>query len=144
MELHQISAYETSAKEFFTKLQTWNVDLVLDARLHNTNQLAGFTKERDLDYFVHTIVHADYVHDTLFAPAQDVLGVYLKGKLPYEQFFADYRAEMEERDAIPQFLQRYGEYDSIALVGTATHKRRSHVEVLQALVEEALANQTKL
>ena len=141
MQLHQISAYETSAEEFFTKLQNWNVDLVLDARLHNTNQLAGFTKEKDLDYFVRTIVHADYVHDTLFAPEQNVLGVYLKGKLPYEQFFADYRAEMEERNAISQFLSRYGEYSSIALVGTATRRRRSHVEVLQSMVEEALASQ---
>ena len=139
MELHTISAYETTAEKFFTTLADWKVDLVLDARLHNTNQLAGFTKERDLDYFVRTIVHADYVHDALFAPDQDVLSVYLKGKMSWEDFFADYRAEMAERDAIPQFLARYGDYSSIALVGTATHKRRSHVEVLQSLVEEALA-----
>ena len=143
MQLNTISAYETSAKDFFQKLAEWNTDLVLDVRLHNTNQLAGFTKERDLAYFVETIQHADYVHDTLYSPDQEVLKKYLDHKLTWEQFFADYRAEMEERDAIPQFIQKYGEYDSIALVGTATHKRRSHVEVLKSLVEEQLDAQGK-
>ena len=139
MQVHTLSAYETSAEAFFQKLADWNADLVLDARLHNTSQLSGFTKEKDLAYFVRAIQHADYVHDTLFSPDDDVLQQYLKGKMSWEDFFADYRAEMEEREAIPSFFSHYGEYDSIALVGTATHKRRSHVEVLQTMIEAAMA-----
>ena len=48
---------------------------------------------------------------------------------------------MEERNAIPQFIERYGEYDSVALIGTATKKRRSHAEVLHKLVEKALSQE---
>ena len=43
MHIHTISAYETSAEEFFKRLVDWKVDLVVDTRLKNTNQLAGFT-----------------------------------------------------------------------------------------------------
>ena len=55
-----LSAYETSAEDFFTKLIDAKIDLLVDVRLHNTNQLCGFTKERDLAYFVKTIVGAAY------------------------------------------------------------------------------------
>ncbi len=134
MQIHDISAYETSAESFFQKLAGWNVDLVLDIRLHNTSQLSGFTKNNDLAYFVKTILHADYVHDTLFSPEAEVLSPYLAGKLPWEEFAADYRATMAERDALSHFLSLYGEYESIALVGTATHKRRSHAEVLREMI----------
>ena len=52
MHIHTLSAYETSAEEFFKRLVDWKVDLVVDTRLKNTNQLAGFTKRDDLAYFV--------------------------------------------------------------------------------------------
>ena len=63
MDINVLSAYQTTAQEFFDRLKAWNVDLVLDVRLKNTNQLAGFTKQEDLEYFTHEIVHADYVRD---------------------------------------------------------------------------------
>ena len=69
MRINTISAYETTAEKFFGALESWDVDLLLDTRLKNTNQLAGFTKKNDLAYFVPKLLHADYVHDKLFAPA---------------------------------------------------------------------------
>lgn len=137
MHINVISAYETSAEEFFDKLAAWQTDLVLDVRLHNTSQLSGFTKQKDLEYFVRTIQHADYIHDTLFSPDAEVLEHYLHENIGWEDFAEDYRQTMEDRKAIPVFLEKYGDYESIALVGTATHKRRSHVEVLKELVDEA-------
>lgn len=138
MKIHTLSAYETTAEEFFDKLASWNTDLVLDARLRNTNQLSGFTKRDDLAYFVKNIQHADYVHDPKLAPASTVLERYLNGSLSWEDFFKDYHGEMVDRHMIPDFLKLYGGYNSIALVGTATKKRRSHVEILQAMVEDAV------
>ena len=117
MHIHTISAYETSAEEFFKRLVDWKVDLVVDTRLKNTNQLAGCTKRDDLAYFVEELVHARYVHDKLFAPDA-------------------YREDMREREAVPQFFDRYGDCESVALVGTATRSRRSHVEVLAEMLEE--------
>lgn len=139
MKLNVISAYETSAQDFFDKLEAWHVDMVVDIRLKNTNQLAGFTKLHDIEYFTHRILNANYAHDVEFSPAATTLAKYLDHKMTWEEYFAEYKQEMEERNAIADFIERYGEYDSVALIGTATKKRRSHAEVLHKLVEDALA-----
>lgn len=136
MEINVLSAYQTTAEEFFDKILSWKADLVLDIRLKNTNQLSGFTKQEDLEYFTHVIAHADYVHDVEYSPSKALLDDYLDKGLPYEQYFASYKKEMEERGAIPEFFKKYGSYKSIAIVGTATKKRHSHAEELQKLLDE--------
>lgn len=136
MQINTISAYETSAEEFFGHLEEWKADLVLDTRLKNTNQLAGFTKKNDLAYFVEKLIGARYVHDKLFAPAPTKLERYLHGNIGWEEFAEAYRLAMREREAIPQFFDRYGSCTSVALLGTATRQRRSHVEVLKEMIEE--------
>lgn len=135
MQINILSAYQTTAEEFFDKIIGWKAGLVLDVRLKNTNQLSGFTKQEDLEYFAHVIAHADYAHDLEYAPSKTLLDDYLDHGLPYEQYFAAYEKEMEERNAIPQFFEKYGKYDSIAIVGTATNKRHSHAEELKKLLD---------
>ncbi|WP_080798087.1 DUF488 family protein, N3 subclade [Arabiibacter massiliensis] len=139
MRIETISAYETSAEGFFDCLEQWKTDLVLDTRLKNTNQLAGFTKRDDLAFFVEKVAHARYAHDKLFAPAPTMLERYLHGNLGWDAYADAYREDLREREAVPQFFDRYGEYASVALVGTATRSRRSHVEVLKQMLEEFLA-----
>ncbi len=143
MDINVLSAYQTTAEEFFDKVIAWKTDLVLDVRLKNTNQLAGFTKQEDLAYFTRVIAHADYAHDVEFSPSKTLLDQYLDHGMSYEDYFAAYKKEMEQRDAIPAFFEKYGRYRSIAIVGTATDKRRSHAEELRVLLEEHLAAQAK-
>ncbi len=135
MIINTLSAYETSAASFFDCLESWQADLVLDTRLKNTNQLAGFTKRDDLDFFVNRVAHAHYVHDKLFAPAPTMLERYLNGNITWDAYAAAYRDLMLEREARAWFYDTYGTYESVALVGTATRARRSHVEVLKQLLE---------
>lgn len=140
MRINAISAYETSAEQFFDRLEHWEADLVLDVRLKNTNQLAGFTKKNDLGFLVDRILHARYVHDKLFAPAPTMLERYLHGNIDWDAYADAYRDDMREREAVPQFFERYGDFSSVALVGTATKSRRSHAEVLKEMLEEFLAS----
>ena len=119
MKINVLSAYQTTAEEFFNKILGWKATLVLDIRLKNTNQLSGFTKQEDLEYFTHVIAHADYVHDVEYSPTKSLLDAYLDAGMPYEEYF-----------------KKYGSYDSIAIVGTATKKRHSHAEELLKLLKE--------
>ena len=139
MQVHAISAYETSAKDFFEQLEAWHVDMVVDIRLHNTNQLAGFTKLHDIEYFTHRILNANYAHDMEFTPVSNTLKDYLDHKIDWDAYSSEYRQQMQERNGVEQFMERYGEYDSVAIIGTATKKRRSHAEVLVQLLEEELS-----
>lgn len=138
MQIHDISAYQTSAEHFFERLQAWKTDLVLDVRLHNTNQLAGFTKEQDLDYFVREIEDATYVHDPEFSPTANDLSAYLHKTMSWQDYAAAYKRDLQERNAVADFFKKYGSYKSVAIVGTATDKRRSHAEVLIEVLTEAL------
>lgn len=135
-EIFSMSAYQTDAEDFFTALRKRKTDLVLDVRRKNTSQLCGFTKEKDLAYFTAVIVHADYCHDLLFAPSEDLLDDYLHAGIGWETYRDRYRKEMEEKDALTHFREAYGRYHSICLVGTATNRRRSHSEVLEEMLKE--------
>ncbi|MCI6067396.1 MAG: DUF488 domain-containing protein [Galactobacillus timonensis] len=138
MNLFTLSAYETTAEQFFETLKKQNADLVLDVRLRNTNQLCGFTKEKDLAYFVHNIVGAQYVHDLRFAPDSDLLDAYTKHVVDWNGYRQAYLSEMEERNARRIFTEDYRRYASICILGTATVHRRSHSEaLLEYLKKEA-------
>ena len=64
------------AERFFTRLRDARVRTIVDVRLHNVSQLAGFAKRDDLRYFARTIVGADYVHLPSLAPTEAMLAAY--------------------------------------------------------------------
>ncbi|MDD4368065.1 MAG: DUF488 family protein [Oscillospiraceae bacterium] len=133
-----ISAYQTSAEAFFTAIKEAQADLVLDVRLHNESQLAGFSKRRDLAWLVPALCQADYVCDRFFAPEPGLLSRYIKRELSWESYAGAYRNQMQAADVTAYFIQHYGRYQRICLIGTATKKRRSHTEVLQELLTPLL------
>ncbi len=132
-----LSAYEISAAKFFQTLRQQKVDLVLDVRRGNTSQLCGFTKEKDLAFFVPQLTGAQYVHDLTFAPDKELLDLYTKHHMPWETYAREYRKILAKRQGIAHFKEQYSGYQSVCLLGTATKKRRSHNEVLQAILMES-------
>jgi uncharacterized protein (DUF488 family) len=67
-----------TAQEFFETLREGGVTRVVDVRLNNVSQLAGFAKKQDLAYFLESICGIEYVHEPLLAPTQDMLDDYKK------------------------------------------------------------------
>ena len=80
MKIFTIGFTKKSAESFFTKLQRAGVKHLVDVRLNNISQLAGFTKRDDLRYFTKAICNIDYVHLPDLAPTQDILDAYKKHK----------------------------------------------------------------
>ena len=134
--IFEISAYQTSAYEFFDEILQNHTDLVLDVRLKNESQLCGFTKKKDLSFFIPKICHAAYVHDRFFTPESASLDRYLHHWIQWEQYSAEYRSAMEGKNAVGYFEEHYGNYSCVCLIGTATKKRRSHSEVLRELLAD--------
>jgi uncharacterized protein (DUF488 family) len=52
ISLYTIGFTKSSAEFFFERLKSNNVQRVIDVRLNNASQLAGFTKRDDLKYFL--------------------------------------------------------------------------------------------
>jgi uncharacterized protein (DUF488 family) len=92
MKIFTIGFTKKSAESFFTMLQRAGVKRLVDVRLNNVSQLAGFTKRDDLCYFTKAICNIDYVHLPDLAPTQDILDAYKKHKGDwglYERQFLD-------------------------------------------------------
>lgn len=98
MEICSIGFTTRSAESFFTALGKAGVEKVIDVRLNNRSQLAGFTKRDDLAYFLQQLLGASYVHEPLLAPTKALLDGYRKEKRGWDWYEANFIALMEERE----------------------------------------------
>ena len=86
MKIFTIGFTKTSAESFFTRLQEAGVKKVIDVRLHNDSQLAGFAKKDDLRYFLDALCGIDYAHLPELAPTQEMFEAYKKQKGEWTDF----------------------------------------------------------
>ena len=87
----------TTAEHFFQRLRQAGVRQVIDVRLHNGSQLAGFAKAGDLAYFLEAIAGIDYAHDPLLAPTDAMLQAYRKDRRSWPAYEQQFLALMAER-----------------------------------------------
>ena len=78
MTLFTVGFTKKSARRFFELLRSSGAKRVVDVRLNNVSQLAGFAKKEDLAYFLREICGMDYVHLPELAPTQQMLDRYKK------------------------------------------------------------------
>ena len=105
MKIYTIGFTKTSAELFFTRLQKAGVNKVLDVRLNNVSQLAGFAKKNDLRYFLKAICGIEYTHRPELAPTQEILNAYKKegGQwADYEKRFLELMASRRIEQTVPR------------------------------------------
>jgi len=105
MRLFTIGFTQKSAQQFFALLRQPGLRRVIDVRLNNTSQLAGFAKQDDLRFFLRELLDLEYVHLPLLAPTQTMLDAYRKLGGSWERYAADFAALLQER-RIEEALQR--------------------------------------
>ena len=86
-----------NAQEFFETLQRVGVRRLVDIRLNNVSQLAGFTKKMDLAYFLRVIANIDYAHIPDLAPTKDILDDYRKKRIDWAEYERRYNQVLQER-----------------------------------------------
>lgn len=92
MKIFTIGFTKKNAEEFFTKIQQPGLVRLIDSRLNNISQLAGFTKKDDLKFFLKEICKIDYIHLPQTAPTKNILDEYKKNGgswAVYEKQFLD-------------------------------------------------------
>lgn len=94
---------QTTAEGFFERILNSGVKKVVDVRLHNTSQLAGFAKADDLAYFLKKIGGIQYVHQPLLAPTDAMLKAYKKEKGDWGVYQGRFLALMAERQIDKRF-----------------------------------------
>lgn len=86
MNVYTIGFTKKSAQSFFTLLKESKVRTLVDVRLNNVSQLAGFAKKDDLKYFLREICGAEYVHVPDLAPTKEILDPYKDGKISWSAY----------------------------------------------------------
>jgi uncharacterized protein (DUF488 family) len=97
MEIYSIGFTQKSASEFFGTLKSHAIERLLDVRLNNTSQLAGFAKQADLAWFLGEICGAAYEHEPLLAPTQEMLDAFKKHKGSWDVYEQSFLSLMKER-----------------------------------------------
>jgi uncharacterized protein (DUF488 family) len=80
MKIYTIGFTKKTAEEFFEMIRSSGARRLVDVRLNNVSQLAGFAKKQDLAYFLGRICGIGYVHLPVLAPTQEILDEYKKQK----------------------------------------------------------------
>lgn len=101
MKIFTIGFTKKTAEKFFELLVENGVEKVIDIRLNNKSQLAGFAKSPDLEYFLkkHDIL---YEHDETLAPTEDLKKRYSdkKGKMTFSEYKVEFLKILEKRKVI--------------------------------------------
>lgn len=105
MEVYSIGFTKKKAEQFFELLKGAKIARLIDVRLNNVSQLAAFAKRDDLQYFLREICGAEYLHEPLLAPTQEILDSYKKEKGAWEEYEKKFLALMEQRK-IAEVLNR--------------------------------------
>lgn len=97
MEIYTVGFTQKSARQFFDLLKANGIRRLVDVRLSNTGQLAGFTKSADLAYFLDEICDAEYVHQPSLAPTRELLSNYRNGRCTWAEYEEIFDALLAER-----------------------------------------------
>lgn len=97
MKLYTIGFTKKSAHDFFEALRSAGVARIVDVRLNNVSQLAGFAKKQDLPYFLDQITEIQYTHAPILAPTQEMLDSYKKHGSGWQSYEASFIHLMKER-----------------------------------------------
>lgn len=121
--IHTIGFTKKPAEEFFALLRGAGVRHLIDIRLNNQSQLAGFAKRGDLAFFTRELAGAEYLHLPELAPTQELLDAFRKHGGPWDEYEAGFARLMEERAAYARFDQRLLEEGACFLCSEATPER---------------------
>ncbi len=108
MQIFTIGYSGKNAREFFSLLKEAGVKKIIDVRLYNTSQLAGYTKCGDIEYFLKDIISVGYTHLPIMAPTKQLLNDYKNGVIGWaryeDQFKEMITAHQIEKHILPDDL----------------------------------------
>jgi uncharacterized protein (DUF488 family) len=138
IKLYTIGFTKKSAEKFFSLLCDAGVKRVVDVRLNNTSQLAGFAKRDDLRYFLKEICKIDYLHLPDLAPTQEILDEFKKNKGDWTVYKKKFRALLTQR-RVEQKMQKTIQH-SDCLMCSEESPQHCHRSLIAEYLQEKWGN----
>ncbi|MBQ4060370.1 MAG: DUF488 domain-containing protein [Lachnospiraceae bacterium] len=140
-KIYTIGFTKKSAERFFDLLLSQNINKVIDVRLNNSSQLAGFSKGEDLQFFLDKIGKIQYFHELIFAPTKNILDGYKKGEMDWTTYEKEYDKIMVERDILAYIEDKGADFWNGACLLCSEdepqncHRRLAALEILSVYPE---------
>jgi len=90
IKLYTIGFTKKNAETFFSMLKNAGVKRLIDIRLNNVSQLAGFAKKDDLAFFLKELCSCDYLHKPQLAPTKEILDNYKNKKIDWPEYVREF------------------------------------------------------
>ena len=136
MEVYTTGFTKKTAAQFFGSLKQVGIQRLVDIRLNNSSQLAGFAKKDDLPFFLKEICGIEYLHEPLLAPTQDMLDTYKKQKGSWSDYEQRFLALMRERRVEEKISPQLFAIPTVLLCSEATAEHCHRRLVLEYLQEK--------
>jgi uncharacterized protein (DUF488 family) len=142
LTIYTIGFTKKSAENFFIALRSSDAKHLLDIRLNNRSQLAGFTKRDDLHYFLRQLVNMEYHEMPILAPKKSILNEYRKtgdwGK--YERDYLELIRIRQVEKLIPSKLLDEG----IVLLCSETEATKCHRRLAAEYLTRLISAETEI
>jgi len=135
IKLYTIGFTEKSAEKFFTLLQNAGVKKILDVRINNISQLAGFAKGKDLAYFAKVIADTGYEHDVDLAPTKELLKDYREEKIDWPHYEKEYIDILDQRKILKKL--DFDQLDGACLLCSEHQPDQCHRRLLAEYLQKA-------
>jgi len=135
VKLYTIGFTEKTAEEFFTLLQKTGVKKILDVRINNVSQLAGFAKGKDLAYFAQAILDVDYEHQVDYAPTKELLKDFRDKKVDWPQYEKEYLEILNQRNLLKKL--DINKLDGACLLCSEHEPQMCHRRLLAEYLQKA-------
>lgn len=136
MQVYTMGFTQKSAEDFFNLIKNNSVEMLIDIRLNNQSQLAGFTKGRDLAFFLRKICKCSYSHEILFAPTKTILDNYKKRVISWSEYEEEYNKLMEKRNVLEIFRAKFENYSRVLLLCSEPTPDNCHRRLLAEYLEK--------
>ena len=138
MQIYTMGFTKKSAEEFFGLLKDNEIEMLIDVRLNNQSQLAGFTKGRDLAFFLRKICKCSYSHEIQFAPTKMILDNYKKQIISWSEYEEEYNQLINRRKVSDIFKDKYRNYERVLLLCSEATSENCHRRLLAEHLERKL------
>jgi uncharacterized protein (DUF488 family) len=137
MKIYTIGYTKKSAKEFFGALEEHGIERVVDVRLKNTSQLAGFTKKQDLEYFLDRILGVEYAHLDFLAPTSELMKAYRESDEDWDLYVMEFSKLLRERDVLGSLNPEFFSEKRSCLLCSEPEADRCHRRLVAEYLQEA-------
>ena len=134
--LYTIGFTKKNLPTFVELLRSANVTKLIDIRLRNTSQLAGYAKREDLA-FVLDLCGITYEHVTELAPSEELLDEYRENK-DWERFEQAFRSLLQEREPLARVQQSLDGHACVCLLCTEDKPERCHRRLVAEYIAERI------